>query len=73
MNSVYICPIPSFPSPMNIYYRSYQLLAVQCDVDWYCSSTSDGMIIPRSHKYMGPLRYHLSPCGYTVTCLLLDQ
>ena len=38
---------------------------------WWCSS--DGMIIPRSRKYSGSLRYHLSPCGYTVTCLLLDH
>ena len=38
---------------------------------WCCSS--DGMIIPRSRKYTGLLRYHLSPCGYTVTCLSLDH
>ena len=61
---------PSLPSPLDT-YTNYQLVAVQCDTGWCCRS--DGMIIPRSRKYNGPLGYHLSLCGYTVTCLSLNH
>ena len=71
----YFAPFPSLPSILHSTYTSYVSvsIAVQCDMGWCCSS--DGMIIPRSRKYTGSLimRYHLSSCGYTVTCLSLDH